>query len=68
MDIYANTQQFNTEMEAAKLANSTAYAIKRKEETGYNYFVDSYYCVLLDEPFNRRQSKRFLAEILFTTA
>ena len=53
--------------EAAKLAESTAYAIKRKNETGQNYFVDSNFCVLWDEPFNRKQAKRYMTGILFTT-
>ena len=61
-------QQHTAEMHQAKLAECSAYAIKRKEQTGHNYFVDSNFCVLLDEPFSRKQSKRFLAEILFSTA
>ena len=68
MDWETFSRRGHPEMGVAKLAESTAYAIKRKKETGQNYFVDDNFCVLMDEPFNRRQAKRFMTEVLFTTA
>ena len=60
-------QQFTLAMHRAKLAHCKAYAIKRKQETGHDYMVDSCFCTNLDEPFNRSQLKRHNLIVFYTT-